>query len=149
MHVSTTISPDLLRAYIDTIYCIHVDGRDVQFRVNERCPQLDELLTALGAQSAAFITAANPGSQPFSDAENAQCNAQLASDLAHAGLHYLLGEGRDPAGQWPPEQSLLVVNIERAAASALARQHGQYGWVLLRPGQPPELVLEPPDRPAD
>jgi hypothetical protein len=139
----------LLAAYRNAVYSVHADGREVQFRVNERCPQLDEVLAALGAQSAAFITAANPRSQPFSDTENAQRNAQLASDLAHAGFHYLLGEGRDPTGQWPPEQSLLVVNIERAAASVLARQHGQYGWVLLRPGQPPELVLEPPDPSAD
>lgn len=111
----------------------------IVIRVGEPNRALDELIAPAGG--AAFVTAANPGSEPRGGEENRLLVAALEETLDAAGRFYLEGEGRDPKGAWPAEQSLLVLGIPRGEASRLARDFGQNAFVWCEPGKPPELVV--------
>ena len=131
------ISPKLIDAYRKARYVVLPE---LAFHVDQRCPPLDALLEEVGAATAAFVTAANPGSRPRSKEENAAALAELDRQVAAAGYDSCLGEGREPDGTWA-EPSRLVLGIERAAAEALGRRFGQNAIVFVEKGRPPELVL--------
>jgi hypothetical protein len=109
--------------------------------IGKTSKELDALLFDSGVSSAAFLTAWNPRSEVLSPGENALLQAQLTTELSAAGLNFLPGEGRDPAGIWEPEQSLLLLGAKRAAAARLAMKYGQNAYVWLQLGEPAELVL--------
>lgn len=113
---------------------------DIVLRVGEPNARLDALLDQMRAASAAFVTAANPGSRPRSKEENAAALAELDREVAASGHDSCPAEGREPDGTWR-EPSRLVLGIERAAAEALGRRFGQNAIVFVEKGQAPELVL--------
>ena len=131
------VSPDLLAAYREAEYVVR--DPPIVLRIGERNGELDALLGESGG--AAFLTAANPGSERLSDEENARRSAALREMLDAAGTAYREGEGRDPRHAWPPEPSLLVLGIARAEAIRLARGLGQNAFVWCEAGRAPELVL--------
>ena len=102
--------------------------------------RLDQLLEQEGATTAAFITAANPRSEPRSPADNAAELAKLDQIVAHAGYPWRPGEGREPDGAWV-EPSRLVIGVYRANAETLGRLFGQNAIVFVEKGKAPELVL--------
>jgi hypothetical protein len=65
------------RTYRATVY--RVDGPCGRFgiRVDQTCPELDQLLAPHQAEAWAFVTAYNPGSVPTDDARNRQRQADL------------------------------------------------------------------------
>ena len=114
---------------------------ELVLRIGEPSPRLDALLEAAGADSAAFVTAANPRGERRSAAENRAAAAALRELLAAAGYPLHAGEGRDPEGRWPAEPSFLVVGIYRANAEALGRLFQQNAIVCVLKNGSPELVL--------
>ena len=70
----------------------------------------------------------------------ARCLAELA-DLVAEGRVCLAGQGRHPDGGWPPEPSLLVLGLDRVAASELGRRWDQNAVVWVGEDATPELVL--------
>jgi uncharacterized protein len=131
------LSPELLASYRRTHYVVFFP--EIVIRVGEPNRALDELIAPSGR--AAFVTAANPGSERRSDEENRLLVAALHETLDAAGRFYLEGEGRDPDGEWPPEPSLLVLGIAREEAARLARGFAQNAFVWCEPGSAPELVV--------
>lgn len=131
------LSPALLEAYQAAEYLVH-DPRLV-IRIGEPNVGLDALLADAGR--AAFLTAANPGSERRSEEENDRSAAALRKALDDAGWPCLEGEGRDPTGAWPAERSFLVLGIPRGRALDLARRFGQNGFVWCERGAAPQLVL--------
>jgi putative PIN family toxin of toxin-antitoxin system len=129
------LSPQLIAAYEAAHYEVH--GR-FTLRIGRRSAALDELLEAHGATSAAFVTPANPRGERRSEAQNRAALAELAAALA---FPFYTGEGRDPAGSWPAEPSLLVVGISRGEAEALGREWRQNAIVFAEKGAAPELVM--------
>jgi putative PIN family toxin of toxin-antitoxin system len=112
---------------------------EIVIRIGEPNRPLDELIGPAGR--AAFITAANPGSERRSEEENRLLAAALQETLEAAGWFFLEGEGRDPKGLWPAEPSLLVLGIGRTEAIKVARGFAQNALVWCEPGRPPELVV--------
>ncbi|HSU64662.1 MAG TPA: DUF3293 domain-containing protein, partial [Burkholderiales bacterium] len=110
-------------------------------RIGEPSPRLDALLEAEGAAAAAYLTAANPRSEPRTDAENRSAGATLDELLASAGYPRYAGEARDPDNKRAAEPSVLVVGIYRANAEALGRIFGQNAIVFVEKGGAPELVM--------
>ena len=110
----------------------------IVIRIGEANPALDALLGTAG--TAAFITAANPRSEPRSEQENRRLLAALRQQLEERRWRYLEGEGRDPTGGWK-EASFLVLGLAREQALELARRFEQNGFVWCRAGEAPELVL--------
>jgi putative PIN family toxin of toxin-antitoxin system len=129
------LTPRTLRAYQKALYAVL--GGPV-LRLGERNPELETLLEAQVATTAAFITAANPRGAPRSHIANQAAMAELQTALAWPCYP---GEGRDPEGGWPAEPSLLIVGIPRSEAEALGRRFEQNAIVFVEKGTAPELVL--------
>ncbi len=133
-------TPELIAAYEKALYVVF--GRpELVIRIGEPNPDLDELLAAEGAATAAFITAANPRGVATSAWKNEIANAALVETQTKAGYRCFEGEGRDPKGRWRPERSALVVGISRAEAETVGRTFGQNAIVFVEHGRAPELLL--------
>jgi hypothetical protein len=135
-----TLGPELVEAYRRALYVVF-DEPELVLRVGEPNADLDALLEAEGATTAAFVTAANPRGRLAGTTENELAVAALHQSQAGAGYACYPGQGRDPLGEWPPEPSVLVVGIPRADAEALGRSFGQNALVFIDKGEAPELVV--------
>jgi hypothetical protein len=131
---------ELWRSYERTRFCVNDGKQRICFMAGSKSRRLNALLERTGARTWAFISAWNPHSQPLAAAQNARRHAELVTTVAQRGLDTLPGEGigEDPA--WPPEESLLVLNISRGEAVRLGRRFGQLAIVAGRRGGPPALV---------
>ena len=134
-----TLPREQIEAYRDADYVVLGDD-ELVLRIGEPSARLDALLDSLGAPCAAFLTAANPRSQPHSGSENAILNLALLKLVDSAGYPRYDGEGRSPDGSWR-EPSTLVIGIFRENAEALGRLFSQNAIVFIERGKAPELVL--------
>lgn len=135
-----TIDPGLLAAYLGAEYVIFGEP-DIVLRVGEASAALEALLQETGADTAAFVTAANPGGLLAEAGDNALSTEALYRAQEQAGYTCLAGEGRDPQDEWPAEPSVLVLGISRAEAEILGRSYEQNAIVFVEKGRPPELLL--------
>lgn len=134
------VGPDLIVAYLGAEYAVFGEP-ELVLRIGEPSAALDELLEAEGADSAAYVTAANPHGRLAGTTENVLASTALLEAQREAGYACYAGEGRDPQGEWPPEPSVLVVGIARAEAEVLGRSYDQNAIVFAEKGKAPELVL--------
>ncbi|HEY6240563.1 MAG TPA: DUF3293 domain-containing protein [Burkholderiales bacterium] len=134
------VTPELIAAYEKALYVV-LGKPELLIRIGEPNADLDELLEAEGATTAAYITAANPRGEAVSAWKNEIANAALVRSQTEAGYRCFEGEGRDPQGRWTPERSVLVVGIARAQAESVGRAFGQNAIVFAEKGCAPELVL--------
>ena len=133
-------TPELIAAYEKALYVVFGEP-ELVIRIGEPNLDLDELLEAEGAATAAYITAANPRSEQKTDAENESAGAALDELLARSGYPRYAGEARDPENQRAAEASVLVIGIYRANAATLGRLFGQNAIVFVEKGRAPELVV--------
>jgi Protein of unknown function (DUF3293) len=139
------LRPQRIAAYLSAEYVVFGDPGMV-LRIGEPSPALDALLDAEGAQTACYITAANPYGRRAAEEENVLATTALLEAQRRAGYACYAGEGRDPKRQWPAEPSVLVLGISLADAQVLGRSYEQNAIVFARKGGAPELVvLAPPD----
>ena len=133
-------TPELISAYEKALYVVF--GKpELVLRIGEPNPDLDELLEAEGAATAAFVTAANPRGEVATPWKNEIANAALVQTQTQAGYSCYEGEGRDPEKRWTPERSVLAIGISRTDAQALGRVFGQIAIVFVEKGGAPELVV--------
>ena len=116
----------------------------VDLVVGARCPGLDQWLSSRGARSWGFLTAVNPGSRRLAEEENRIRLARLVGRLRESGCELRAGVGLDPAGEWPPEPSFLVVGASTEALAAWAAEFDQAAFLLGTLGGPPQLVFVEP-----
>jgi hypothetical protein len=116
---------ELWSAYQNTHFVVLDNGREIMIHAGYRNPALDELLARIGATRWALLTAHNPESARLNARDNARRQQELRDQLVAAGYHTLPGEGRDPAGEWPAEASVLVAGIGTREARAFGRRFGQ------------------------
>ena len=135
-----SLRPDLLAAYQKALYVV-LGAPDLVIRIGEPNDELDDLLEADGEETAAFLTAANPGGELQGKTENDLSCAALHQALADAGYICYLGEGRDPEGDWPAEPSVLALGISRHEAMVIGRSYEQNAVVFIEQGKAPELVV--------
>jgi hypothetical protein len=134
------VGPDLVIAYLSAQYAVFGEP-ELVLRIGEASAALDELLEAEGADSAAYVTAANPHGRLAGTSENLLATTALLEAQREAGYACFAGEGRDPQGEWPAEPSVLVVGIARAEAEVLGRSYDQHAIVFVEKGGAPELVM--------
>jgi hypothetical protein len=134
------LPPDLLAAYTNALYVVF-GAPDLVIRIGEPNDVLDAVMDEEGADTAAFLTAANPGGGLQEKRANELSCAALHQALADAGYACFLGEGRDPEGDWPPEPSVLAVGISRREAAVIGRSYEQNAIVFIERGKAPELVV--------
>jgi hypothetical protein len=133
------MTPELRTAYEQALYVVY-GSPELVLRVGEPSEALDALMDEEGAESAAFLTAANPRGELQPQRENELSSAALHQALADAGYSCLLGEGRDPKDEWPPEPSVLAIGISRHEAAVIGRSYEQNAFVFIERGKPAELV---------
>lgn len=134
------LSPALLIAYRSADYIVEAREPFV-LNIDQYSTALATLYSAHNSLTAAFITACNPASQVLPAEDNAARQQVLQQVLQDLGLHCLPGRGEDPAGQWPGEDSFLVLGIEKETACGLGRQFGQNAIVFCNSDAVPQLVL--------
>ncbi len=137
---------DLRESYNRALYRVDAEPEPIVLQVGEPSPELDRCLAARGAQRFAFLTAANPGSEPLAEAENARRHARLLARVRATGLEAIAGESREASGGGWREQSLLVVGLDREPALALARELGQLALLVGEVGGAVELLSTRPAR---
>lgn len=134
------LDPAKRQAYEKADYAVYGEP-EIVLRIGEPNPGLDALLEEHAASAAAFLSAANPFGAPATEGEN----DVAFKALSHLSGDYLCfeGEGRDPdpASDWPPERSLLVLDITRDEAARVARAFEQNAIVYVEKGRAPELVV--------
>ncbi len=89
----------------------------------------------------AFVSAANPGSEPLSTEENEQRHQKLILAVQNMGLRYCEGIGTDPAEKWPAEKSLFILDIRPEQALTLANKFEQRAIVIGEFNKAPELLF--------
>jgi hypothetical protein len=135
-----SLDASLIAAYLHTEY--RVDGDDpMTLRVGIPNPSIGDHLRNFHAHSAAYITACNPQSQLVDFETNAQRLATLEAELHSRGLRFLRGRAVDPYGEWPEEDSFLVMGLSLESAKTLARHYQQNALIWCGPTWVPELIL--------
>ena len=134
-------SQELLAAYQATTYTARLGESDVRLRVGARCPQLDRELAARKLSSWAYLTACNPGSQPLPTTENRERQQELRRAVEDGGWACFPGAGVPDTSTWTPEESLLILGIQRRSALELARRFGQLAIVWGTRDAAAELLL--------
>ncbi len=135
------LSAELLAAYLATTYTARLGELEVRIRVGSRCPRIDRELAERNLSCWAYLTACNPGSQPLSAAENRDRQHTLRCAVHDGGWACYPGAGVPDASTWEPEESLLILGIQRQPALQLARRFGQLAIVWGTRDTAAELLL--------
>jgi hypothetical protein len=131
---------DLAAAYRATHYWISAPAGELSVRVGQRSDQLAALLQSLGAGEAALLTAFNPRSEIQSGELNRVAQDRLLAELGASGYRLLPARNVDPSGQWPVEESLLVLGMDLAAARDCAVRYGQVAFLWTDAAATPQLI---------
>jgi hypothetical protein len=125
---NSAISKELWQAFLETDFKVFSEN-PFTLKVGQYSDELNSIIKKSKCSSAAFITAYNPYSKQLSDAENVARQEQLKIEIAKRGLTAIEGIGQHPSNQWPGEPSLLILGLNKEAASTLARQLEQNAFV--------------------
>lgn len=115
------------------------DDPPLVMKIGEQNDGLRILFASFNVESAAFITAWNPGSRKLSVDENYDRQADLLAEIEKLRLNYFVGRGEHPNQSWY-EESYLVLGITRTQADALAMQFDQNAYLFISMSGVPELV---------
>jgi hypothetical protein len=135
------LAPALLDAYRAARYRVGDGRQSFELRIDAPSDALAACHRAHGVDRSAFLTAWNPGSRPAAAPVNAAAQSRLEDRLRALGFALLPGQGIDPTGAWPAEDSVLALGIGREEASAIARAFGQAALVHAAHDAVPRLVL--------
>ena len=129
----------LQTAYEQAVYEVYNGKNTIEFSIGEYCPELDRIIFT-EYSSWALITAYNPYSQCLSEAENRQRHQKLLDYLSNLQLTSLAAVGKDRKNIWIPEQSLVILGLNRQSAIAIGRKFQQNAIVYGELHQPVELL---------
>lgn len=141
--VNSEISKELWQAYLETDFKVFSEN-PFTLKVGQYSDELNTLIKKSRYSSAVFITSYNPFSKLLSDTENVARQEQLKIEIAKRGLTAIEGIGQHPSNQWPGEPSLLILGLNKEAASTLARQLEQNAFVWCDEKSIPQLVQPSP-----
>lgn len=131
---------ELEEAYKATDYVVEEGNVKIVIRLDRKNRELDQLLAELAINTWAFITAFNPRSERLMEKENVARHSELLAATTAGNYEFLNGYGRGSIGDWPPEKSLFIFNIDREAAIEIGKRFGQNAIVVGQVGGVPELV---------
>ncbi|MEL6924332.1 MAG: DUF3293 domain-containing protein, partial [Bacteroidota bacterium] len=118
---SSDIDQRLHTAYRNTSYRI-LPAR-INIRIGEPNHALNEMLIDNNVFHWAFIAAVNPKSIRLSPNENQQRHDSLCAILRKQAYAFCEGLGIGDDAQWPPEQSVFVMDIDQHQCQDLHRKH--------------------------
>jgi hypothetical protein len=137
----------LEQAFRAAIYRVLLPGGDLLLKVDAPSPALATVLNVHGAASMAVLTAFNPQGQLRDKQLNCQAQQQMRRNLIEAGFQVLPGRNEDPTGQWPMEESFLVLGIPLSSAHLFAEHYDQaaFLWADATDATPRMYRPTPPD----
>lgn len=139
---NSEISPEKIRAYRDTQYCVGQDSDPLVLRIDIRSDELSRLYDWSGCSCGVFITALNPFGESQSTEENEAVHARLSNDLQTlAPGRVLEGTGSALNGDWPDEKSLFALGVDLAVAEELGIRYKQDAVVWVGDDRVPQLIL--------
>lgn len=134
------VTDGLAEAYRTTTFRVLAPNGPVDLRIGQTNPGMDALLYREGVHDWAFITAWSPGGRALPAAENRRRNALLRRRLRATGVPVLRGTGIGADPDWPAEDSLLAVGLDRLTAARIGAEFGQDAIVVGDRGSAPELL---------
>ncbi|MFC4855936.1 DUF3293 domain-containing protein [Actinophytocola glycyrrhizae] len=134
------VADDLAEAYRTTTFRVLAPAGPVDLRIGRADPDLDALLHREGVHCWAFLTAWSPGGRVLPAAENQRRGAALRRRLRGIGVPVLPGTGIGVDPDWPAEDSLLAVGLDRFTASRIGAEFGQDAIVVGDRDSAPELL---------
>jgi hypothetical protein len=134
------IDKTLIKEYTNAEYVVYAESEFLIY-VHTYSETLKRLITDKEATQAALITAYNPYSERLSEVENSKAQTALTEELHEMGLGFIQGLGRDKAGQWPAEKSVLVFNISKSTAQMLGNKYQQNAILWIEEDACPQLLL--------
>jgi hypothetical protein len=134
------MNPLLQYAYLNTDY--HVDAPDAPFKLNIGCysPELDQLHQKFGVSTSLYITAWNAFSDLLADEENNAKQQTLVADITDLGFDIITGRGIAQSGDWPPEESIIVLGCDESTAITLSQKYQQNAVVFSDENAIPRLI---------
>ncbi|SEK67017.1 DUF3293 domain-containing protein [Nitrosovibrio tenuis] len=138
------IPAEVIAAYRSARYQAGSGPDAMILRVDQYSEPLSQLFATSGHRCAAFITACNPfGVRQSPEANRAACVrlrkrlAQYVPQLARI----IEGVGLDSAGDWPGEESFLILGLDLETSRALGRDFHQNAIVWVDKDAIPRLIL--------
>jgi hypothetical protein len=139
---SRNLDATLVSAYRATCYHVAAPGGQLQLRVDQYDVGLAKVLREAWVDSAALLTAWNPGSQPCPKEWNEAKQEELVRELKAAGYPCLAGSNvpdQAAADGWA-ERSVLALDVPLTAAHAIAARYGQAAFLWIDKQATPRLV---------
>lgn len=137
MPSASRITADLLHVYAATIYEVQIEGAWINAATWQ--PAVD------GQHPRSMISACNPWSQSFTEADNQRRYSHLLHQIQFSGMRWWPARGRSPDDRWL-EPSFLVEG-PLAVVDHWARAYGQHAiWLPPQSGALASIRLyaEPP-----
>lgn len=142
--MQSVIQSSLIDAYRNTDYRIlgnHLDTSGFILKIDRTSPELRALYKKTSSNSAAFLTACNPFSQPLCDSDNTARQSQLRTELQTRQFFFFDGVGEDTTANWSGEQSYLVLGISLEEAKELSAAYEQNALIWCSLDAIPHLIL--------
>lgn len=123
-------------------YVVEVASGTIELGVERVDAEVDARLAGEAgvARHWALVTACNPLGVALAPDENAARHAQLCARLAADGIRSLEARGEDPSGDWPAEQSRLLIDPPPGYAETLGRAFAQNALLRGALGAASEIV---------
>ena len=135
------LDPKLIEAYQKTAFVVDGPDGEITLHLGRMSQEIDDLLSTHGAMGCAFITAWNPRSVRLEPEENSERYTRLIERVCQLGYPFFLGRGVGESKDWTPEESVLVIGIERSLALDLGYKFGQNAIVFKEITQVAELLF--------
>jgi len=137
----TELPSELLAAYQATEYWVGADEGAFCMRVDCYSEPLAQLLHAAESECAAFISAHNPFSEANTPRATEFAHERLRQELARRSARLIEGAGKDAAGRWPDEQSILAIGLGLDASKEMGIRFRQNAIVWADSDSVPRLIL--------
>jgi hypothetical protein len=135
------IPKTLIQAYRGTDFVANLPDGECVLRVGIRNTAMVQYLKDHESSNASYITACNPFSRIFDQADNQRATIQLESVISAMGLTSYPCDGRDPTGQWPDEPGFLVLGVKRSKLRSIGRRFRQNAIIIVGRSGIPKLEL--------
>lgn len=140
--MTTGLAPALHAAWAASTYRFQAGDQAYCLRIGQPQPAVDDWMRRQGWEAGAFLTHCNPLGVALDEAANAARQQALLQRVTQAGWAAFAGQGEPaPGSHWLAEPSLFILGPDQQAATAMALDGQQLGFLWHVPGQPTQLCL--------
>jgi len=124
------IDESLLKAYQQTSFRL-LDSH-IHIKINALNPDLDSFLIDNNAFRWVYLSADNPQSNLVSPAENKANRERFLQYCKENKFRYWPGRATPASGDWPAEENLLLLDVDKYRGDLLAIEFDQKGYLYGR-----------------